>query len=95
MLVYTVVDVVGKVFDEGLHQRDEAQCIVEVAGNITDADLDRAELVVGANVPPDFPYGLYITRFDEVIHQPDIFTPVPHQRRQTGGGQAVHDLGPP
>ena len=92
-LVHAVVDLVGEVGDEAVYEGGEGHGVVEVAGDVADADFNGAEVVVGADVPPDFADGVDEAGVDEVVDEPDVFAPVAHGGGEPGGGEHFHDFG--
>ena len=92
VLIDALVDLIGQGTDQTLNQCDQAQGVAEGSGHVANANLDRAKRMVGAHVPPDFADGFDVASVDEVVDQPHVFAPVPHQGGQPGRGQPLHDF---
>ena len=69
-----------------------ASVSVQIARHVAHADFDRAEVVMRPHVPPDLADRVDEARVDHVVHEPHVFAPVAHQRRQAGRRQAFHHL---
>lgn len=77
---------------EALNQSGEREYVIEAWGNIADSNFDRTEMVMWSDIPPDFADGVNEASVHQVFDEPDIFAPVAHLVRQTGGGQSLHDF---
>ena len=92
VLVSSLVNQCRECLDQTLDQRGDAQHIPQVAGHVTHTHLDGAEVMVRTNVPPDLANRIDEPRVDQVVDQPDILAPIPHQRWQAGCGEPFHNL---
>ena len=94
VLIGAAIDLLREVVDQTLDQGGETEDMVERRGHVADTDLDRAEVVVRPDIPPDLADRLDEAGLDHVVEEPGVFGPVPHQRRKSRGGQGFHHLDP-
>ena len=90
VLISAIIDFVGEGFHKALHHSGDAEGVLEVARHIADANFDRAELMVRADIPPDLADSVDEAGVDHVVDEPHVFAPIAHERGQAGGGEAFH-----
>ena len=86
------VNVIGDRVDKTLNQRRQSEYMIQIWWNVAHANFDRTKVVVRSNVPPDFSNGIDEAGGHQVLHKPDVLTPVSHLIRKPGRWQAFHNL---
>ena len=92
MLVGAIVNHVGKGLHQRLDQRSNCENIFKVPRHIADPNLNGPKVVVRPNIPPDFPNRIDEAGLDHLVDEPDVFTPISHERRKACGWEAFHNL---